>query len=299
MGTAISTAVITSGAALQGAGTLGLAKLLTKGLLMTTTQKLAVTALVTAAVGAGFFQARRAGQMRASLQKAEGQVQALAEEATQLRQELDRTADTLKAAQGQLELSQSRAAKLSQEVTRLKAQLAANPDANPAVTLAGRVTLMKSHLEQRPEQRIPELQFAEEEDWLEGAKLVTTESDDDMRKGVSLVRTAAKLKFARELSLALRKYTAANNGDLPTDLSHVKTFFNVALDDAVLQRWEIYVTGNTREPGFDPGKTVVREKLEMLPDSLYDERVRVGLNNSTMEGSQSGMLPRLRNYELE
>jgi hypothetical protein len=157
---------------------------------MTTTQKLALTTLVTAAVGTGFFEARRAGQMRASLQEAEGQVQALTEEAAQLRQELDRTANTLKAAQGQLELAQSSAAKLSQEVARLKAQLAANSDANPAATLAGRVALMKSHLEQRPEQRIPELQFAEEKDWLEGAKLVTTESDDDVRKGVSLVRWA-------------------------------------------------------------------------------------------------------------
>ncbi len=72
---------------------------------------------------------------------------------------------------------------------------------------------MESHLEQRPEQCIPELQFADEKDWLEGAKLAETESDEDVRNALSWLRRTAKLKFGRELALALRKYTQARRGD--------------------------------------------------------------------------------------
>ena len=281
---------------------------LAKRIMMPKTQTMSVIAIVTLAVGISVFEAHRAGQIRAKLRELEREVQPLTAEASQLRQERDNLNAQLQHAQAQMELLQHTTDELArlrgevarlrndaQELARLKAQL---PTMSP-VTLADAIALMNSTLEQRPEWRIPELQFADEKDWLAAAELVTTESDENVRKAVSLLRTAAKLKFARELSLALRRFTAANNGDLPTDLFQVRPFFNVALEDAVLQRWEIHITGNTREPGFNPGKTVVREKLEMLPDSLYDERVRVGLNNSTMEGSKSGMPPRLRNYELE
>ena len=237
--------------------------------------------------------------MYAKLQKAEGEVQPLTEEATQLRQELDQSAKALKAARDQIELLHSNAATLSQELARLKAQPAANPNTDPTVILADRVALMKSNLERIPERRIPELPLADENDWLEAAKLATTDSDEDMRKALSLLRTAAKLKFGRELGLALRNYTQANHGNLPTDLFQLKPFFTVTVDDAVFQRWEIHVTGNTGDPGFDPNRTVAREKSEMLPDSFYDNRVRAGLNGTTMEGSKAGGFPRLKNYELE
>jgi hypothetical protein len=176
---------------------------------------------------------------------------------------------------------------------------ATNPPVSAVVTLAAaRVALLKLNLEQKPERRIPELQFADDKDWLEAAKLATTESDEDVRKAVSLLRTAAKLRFGRLLSLSLRKYTEANNGDLPTDLSQLKPFFRVAVDDAVLQRYEIYVTGNAAAPGFSPYSTVVREKSEALPDSFYDERIRIGLNGTTYEFGQSGRDPGVVNYQI-
>jgi len=176
---------------------------------------------------------------------------------------------------------------------------AANPPGSAAALLAAvRVAVLKLNLEQKPERRIPELQFAEDEDWREAAKLATTESDEDVRKALSLLRTAAKLRFGRLLTLSLRKYTEAHNGDLPTDLSQLKPFFSVAVDDAVLQRYEIHVTGNTAAPGFSPYSTFVREKSEALPDSFYDERVRIGLNGTTYESGQSGRDPGLENYQI-
>ena len=176
---------------------------------------------------------------------------------------------------------------------------ATNPPVSPVVTLAAaRVALLKLNLEQKPERHIPELQFAKDEDWREAAKLATTESDEDVRKALSLLRTAAKLRFGRLLTLSLRKYTEAHNGDLPTDLSQLKPFFSVAVDDAVLQRYEIHVTGNTAAPGFSPYSTVVREKSEALPDSFYDERVRIGLNGTSYESGQSGRDPGLKNYQI-
>ncbi len=316
VGAAISTAVITSGAALHGAGILGLAKLgFAKGIIMTTTQKIAVAAMVTLAVGTGLFEAHRAGQMRAKLQGVERQIQPLTEAASQLRRERDQTAATLKDAQDQIELLQGSTAELlrlrgevarlrqeAQEFASLKPQNPANPPVPAAATsapssepvpaeLAARIALLQQNLQQRPERQIPELRYADEKDWLEAARLATTESDIDVRKALSLLRTSAKLKFSRVFRPALRQYTEANNGDLPTDLSQLKPFFKEPLDDAILQRYAMIATGNTGEPGFDPYKPVVHEKAEALPDRLYDAMLSVSLNGSGAGGGRNVILP--------
>ncbi len=308
---AISAAVSASGAALQSAGTLGLAKLgLTKSVIMTTAQKLSLTGVITLAVGTGIFEAHRAGRMRVQRQEVERQVQPLTQEAGRLRQEREALTTRLRGAQAQIEVLQRNTeelARLRGEVARLRrdaqelAQLKAtmNPtavtnalprDSVPA-ELAARVALLQQNLQQRPERRIPELRFAEEKDWLEAAKLVTTESDIDVRKGLSLLRTSAKLKFGLLLRPALQKYTETNNGDLPTDLLQLKPCFTVPVDDAILKRYQIVVTGNTGEPGFDPYKLVVRETAEALPDSFYDAKLGVSLSGSGVDGGFNVILP--------
>jgi hypothetical protein len=250
--------------------------------------------------------------MHARLQEVEGQLPPLTEEANQLRQEREQTALALRAAQYQLQDSSGELARLRGEVTRLrteaqelargKAPLAANPPRSPAATdappsepvpaeLAARVSLLQQNLQQRPERQIPELQFADEKDWLDAAKLVQTDSDVDVRKGLSLLRTLAKYKFGRLLSPALLKFTEANNGDLPTDALQLKPFLTVPVDDAMLQRYELIATGNTSTPGFDPRKPVVRDKTEARIDPIYDASLMVSVNGIGGGGGPNTIFP--------
>jgi hypothetical protein len=154
------------------------------------------------------------------------------------------------------------------------------------------MALLQQNLQQQPERQIPELQFADEKDWLEAAKLVKTESDVDVRKGLSLLRILAKYKFGQLLSPALLKYTEANNGNLPTDVSQLKPFLTVPVDDAVFQRYEMIATGNTGEPGFNPFVPAIRDKTEARIDSVYDASLMVSLNGIGGGGGPNTILPK-------
>lgn len=316
MGAAISTAVVMSGAALHGTAILSFAKLgLTQGIVMTTTQKLAITATLGLAVGAGIYEAHQAGQMRAKLQEAERQLQPLTAQASQLRHERDQISAKLKDAQaqiGQLQRNSSELLRLRGEVARLRNDAreldklkAQSPAISPALVmgaasptnetvsseLAARVALLQQNLRQRPERQIPELQFADEKDWLEAAKLVKSESDVDMRKGLSLLRTLAKFKFGPLLSSALLKFTEANNGGLPVDVIELKPFISVPVDDAILQRYEMMASGNTSNPDFDPHKPVIKDKTGARIDPVYDASLMVSLTGAGGGGGPNTVFP--------
>lgn len=314
---AISSAVIMSGTAVQGASTVGFAKLaLTKGIVMTTTQKIIVIATVSLSVGTGIFEAHRVAQMRTQLREAERQVQPVSEQANQLRQERDEVTARLKEAQARMEQLQRDTAEIhrlrgevallrkdAQELATLKKVSTAAPrptlpatDAPPSESasaeLAARAAWLKQHLEQRPERRIPELQLATEKDWLEAAKIAKTDSDIDTRKGLSLVRTLSKMNVADLLRPALVAYTEANNGNLPTDLAQLKPFMSAPVDDTILQRYEVLRTGNTGDPGFNPYQPVIRDRSDARIDTLYDASVMISLTGGGGGGGPNAILPK-------
>jgi len=103
-----------------------------------------------------------------------------------------------------------------------------------------RVSQLKQLLETNPAEKIPELQFLTDRDWLwlAGRKMPNTE--DGYRRFLSMTRLMAEQKFVNDLlNPALQQYAQDNNGRFPAEVSQLKRYFKSPIDDAVLQRWEI------------------------------------------------------------
>jgi hypothetical protein len=241
---------------------------------MTTLQKLALAAAVAAALGAAVYEQHRLSQMRQQIQALQQQQEPLATQIKDLIQERDRLAASLQAAQAQHRADIADLPKLRAEVARSRNQAREVAQAKPAPAgpvseaLAAKVALLRQKLEQMPGQKIPELKFADEVDWLKAAKRVQTDSDDDVRKGLSLLRTLAEIKTVPYLQSALRGYIAANNGNPLTSVDQLKAFLQAPLDEAILDRFEPIVGG--------PWGAALKEKADALIDATYDPRCLIG-----------------------
>jgi RNA polymerase sigma factor (sigma-70 family) len=263
---AIAAALSTSSAVLGGAATLQL----TKAIAMTTIQKVALAAVVAAALGTAVYKQHRLSQMRQQIQALEQQQEPLATQINALIQERDRLAASLQAAQEQHVKDVADLPKLRAENTRLRNQARDEAQAKPgpggpvSETLAAKVALLRQKLEQMPGQKIPELKFADEVDWLKAAQRVQTDSDDDVRKGLSLPRTLAEIKAVPYLQSTLQGYIAANNGNPLTSVDQLKPFLQAPLDEAILDRYQP-IPG----PG-GPYQVSLREKADASIDTTYD-----------------------------
>ncbi len=289
LGTAISTAAV-SGAALHSATTIAA----TKTIAMTTIQKVLITVTLTAAVGAGLYEGRRAAQWHGQVQALRQKQDPLSEQARQLQQERDEANTRLAAVRQEneeLRRGTAEMPRLRGEVARLREnarELAQFKDAaattgnDPAIesafkTWAARASRLRQRLEQAKEQRIPELQLLKEKGWFDAVKSMNQlDTADDFRRAFSNARNIAKGEFGQLLQKALRGYTDANNGQLPRDLSELQPFFDRPVDDGVLQRYKLLQTGKLSD--------VVNEQYlvaEIAP--LVDED-----NDATYEFSLTG-----------
>jgi RNA polymerase sigma factor (sigma-70 family) len=172
----------------------------------------------------------------------------------------------------------------SRELAQLKtasALRASDPMEPAAKALLNKVNLLKQRLEQMPDKKIPELQYLDEETWLRIAQTARLEADADVRQALSSLRDIAKQLFAPMMGKALRDYTQANNGQLPTDLSQLKPYFDSRVDDATLQRYQVLKTGNVSD--LQPNDMVLAEKAPV--DDQYDNLFQIGLNSRNSQGT--------------
>ncbi len=250
---------------------------------MTTTTKVVLAGTMLLLLGAVLYEVRlsaRTQQQILLLQQEEpltNQIeplrqerdQAAAEFATASREveELRRKRPELLRLRGEASLLRLQAQVLTQQVS-LGARLTAatNDAATEEVlkSLGERVDLLKQKLDGLPAYQIPELGLADEDDWIKVAKGLKTEAEPDLLKGLARLRTLAKEKFIVNLQKALKDFTDANNGDLPTDLAQLGPYLQPNLDEAVLQRYKLVTSGNVSSLG--PGAQVVREKARLTPD---------------------------------
>jgi hypothetical protein len=177
--------------------------------------------------------------------------------------------------------------KLRAEVTQLQgmqSKAADDPFTQSVLALAARAVELNQHLEQMPDKKIPELQLLDENDWLAAAKDAKFDNDADIRKALQKLRSIAKDKVP--IGSALYAFANANNGQLPTDLSQLKPYFNqsnlgnLGLDDstfnAIIARYTLLHTGNISD--FPSGTWFVVEKAPV--DEDYDSREKFGLGTS-------------------
>ncbi len=258
---------------------------LVKAVAMTTMQKAVITAAVLAATGAIVYQARRISVLQDETQRVGQPPVGLVLQNQQLLRERNEAQRELKAAQEQLGQSSRDAAdvaSLQNEVTRLSNELAQvraatagtedGASATAAKTWLSNVERFKQALDQSPENKIPELQFLTDPDWLDAAR-GKLETENDFRRAFAGLRNAAQSKFAGMAGAALAKYLKASNGQFPTALSQLQPYFKSPVDAAILDRYEIVPAEDVPSLGLG-GDWVITQKAVI--DEDYDLRVGIG-----------------------
>jgi len=286
-------AVNIAGTALASA-TAGAASTLTllKVLIMTKLKLGIISALIVAGVATPLLIQHQA---QISLQKDNRSLRQQSDEAaqqlSQLSAENARLSNLISQASGSGALQNggsNELLKLRGEVARLRQELgdSARPGAgatgsgdDPAMaaalkTWATRVGQLKQRLEQMPNKKIPELQFATDKDWFDAVKSVKQlETEADYRQAFDDLRRNVKNEFARMLQQALRGYAGANDGMLPTDLSQLNPYFDKPVDDAVLRRYSLLQTGKVS----DATDFLVAETAPPVDDE-YDTVHKISIN---------------------
>jgi RNA polymerase sigma factor (sigma-70 family) len=123
-----------------------------------------------------------------------------------------------------------------------------------------RVNQLKQLLETNPSEKIPELQFLSDRDWVWLVnKKTILDTEDGYRGALSKTRLVAEQHFINEhLNPALQEYAQDNNGQFPSSVSQLKPYFKSPIDDAVLQRWAVL-----------PRNKLVKELQEQLEEDWY------------------------------
>ncbi len=222
-----------------------------KTLIMTTTQKALIATALAAALATGVYELAQNSRLQNDLQRVEQKLKPLAEQNEQLRRERDGMQKQLLSAQQDAEQGKrqiSELPKLRGDVARLRAserELAELRGADAETTAQRemkswliRVDQLKKRLEENPDQKIPELQFVTEQDWLDAARR-KFKTDKDIRGALSQLRRSGESAFANMLDSALRKYLEANNGKFPNEVSALQNYFKPPIDAALLQRYEV------------------------------------------------------------
>ncbi len=237
---------------------------------MTTLQKTLVTFTLAAAIGTGIYEAHQAAQLREQNQRLQQQQAPLAEQLQQLQGERDQVTNrlaSLLAENEQLKSGQNTTEllKLRGEVGRLRQELQALP--------AARIALLKQKLEERPDKKIPELKFLTEKDWANAAWNADLDTDDGVRLALSKLRDESVDTFLNLTRMALKKYLAANNNMLPSDLLPLKSYFDTPVTDDMLQRYAFMQTGKLSSNLSD---SVVRKAV--YADADYDSNQEMSMS---------------------
>ena len=288
----ISTAAALAGTTLATAAT----TTATKAIAMTTLQKTLITTTIVAAVGTGIYEARQASILQTKVQTFQQQQAPLAEQIHQLQRERDEAKNRLATLADAIANSKGNSTellKLRAEVARLRAdarewaQLKAadtqkenDPMESAAKALQGKLKLLKQRLEQMPDKNIPELQYLSNENMAHIALDARLDTDAGVREALFWLRNAAKQFFTRQMWQALRKYVQSNNGQLPTDVSQLKPYFEVPVHDTTLARYKMIRTGNAGD--LQPDEMIVAEKAAV--DDEYDELFQIGLYGQRFQG---------------
>jgi len=139
--------------------------------------------------------------------------------------------------------------------------------------LASRAAELNQQFQKRPGQDIPELQMLNEGQWLSLAKNANLDTEDGIRAALSDVRKQAKQNFSQMIWGAVAKYSAANNGQSPTDPALLLPYFETPVDAAVLERYQLVPPGSI--PSLNPlGSFILSEKAPV--DREYDTHFYIG-----------------------
>ena len=282
----ISTAAALAGTTIATAATAAA----TKAIAMTALQKTLIAAVVVASVVSPLVIEYEA---QSRLRHQDSALRQQADQLAQLRAENERLFHLLALAKGRQSLPndqfnelmrlRSRVGSLARDVnelTRLTAVGSAsgsNGVASVEQLWSGRVNQLKQWLDDNASEKIPELQFLNDRDWLDGVYPHKLETEEEYRRAMFILRANAELRPMEAMHRALRQYSQENGGQFPSDLSQLKPFLKTPLDDAILERYEIVPTSDLI-PELQPGgDRAITQKVPV--NEALDIRFAIGLTN--------------------
>jgi len=274
------------------------------------------------AVGMGIYKARQASQLHNQLVALEQQQASWNDQLQSLQHERDDATNRLASLLEEVEGTRSHASellKLRGEVSRLRNEMQDVLQSNSVAPQTkidrmefstngtiGRAVSLKRMLDQRPDKKIPDIQYLGDDRWLNLARMpMKLDTEEDLRRGMSIIRQEAKQTFARVLGKALALYAQENGGTLPTDVLQLKPYlrpepdpeymrwtsgpssqrrpqnFDPPVDDSVLLRYRIMQTGTVSD--LQPNQAILAEKAPV--DDQFDTLFQIGLTNFIMQGT--------------
>lgn len=150
--------------------------------------------------------------------------------------EQQRLEATVRGAEATLAGLREEHAALTAAMEKIRRELAA-AEAAPARLWAHRVKLLRRLFDELPKERIPELELLTPVDWVDVARTAELDSADNIRTALAKLRALARAAFARRLQEALRAYTSASAGTLPSDTAQLVSHLNAPAAAAMLQRY--------------------------------------------------------------
>lgn len=237
----------------------------TKAIAMTALQKTVITATIAVLAGVGIYEGRQASHLREQVQTLRQEQLHIAQQMKDLQSELSDAKVEITASKTQPEgpnLNSLELLRLRGEIARLKNRETATASASDedythkfTAILRQKAIQLKKHLEENPNEAIPELQFLSNHDWLNVATGQMLSSQDiesqiDYPKAMQLLRGTAETKFGNNLLQALNSYGADNNQGFPTDLSLLQNYCNPSAFDVLIQYYEIKPASTLPESAF-------------------------------------------------
>jgi RNA polymerase sigma factor (sigma-70 family) len=282
---AISTHAVVAGIAPH----LNIAAAITKALTMKAIHKAVITVVITGAVGTGVYEARRAARLENQLQTLTIKDPPAASSVPALETELDAAVKRIAALQrenDQLRQTAAEVMKLRAEVTRLSSE---NRERKPVEAFAEtamewkrKEAKLRRLMDQRPEQRVPEMDLIDDRTWLDIARDADLENEDGIRRAMSRLRHVAKNTFAPKLSEALLLYLKEHDGQLPGQLTELKPYFKTPVTDGMLDQYQLAHSGKFAD--VPEGEYPVVEKN--VVDSDHDRFWKVSPNGYSTDSPQ-------------
>ncbi|MDB6029383.1 MAG: polymerase, sigma-24 subunit, subfamily [Verrucomicrobiales bacterium] len=294
---------VLSAASLTGAS-IATATTAVQTIVMTTTQKVIFATVLTAIVGVGVYETRRASQLESRVHTLENQQGPLTEQMRQISRERDDATNKLAASVQETERLRRELTglpKMRGEMARLQQnahELAQVKEAVAAVDTdqaqsemkawLTRVHQLKQRFDLMPQAKIPEFQLLTEQDWLTASK-GKLDDETDFRRAMSALRSAAENKFVNMLQPALHKYLTEHQDVFPTDVSELRSYFYPE-HAAILEHYTIVPASDIPNLNMG-GKWIITEKTRI--DSENDAIYGVGPNGWGNTG-----LPAIKDHVL-
>ncbi len=258
----------------------------TKLITMTTLQKALITTSIAVVASLGVYQAHQTSRLNEQIRLLGEQQGPLSEQVEALQHERSEATNRLAWLVGELARTKHDSLELLRlraEVTQLRAntrtaiQASGSPDSSEVALTAWleRVKVLKQSFEQWPGKKTPELQLLSDQDWLDATAQRTLDTDADRREVMSDLRIQAKTRFAELVKKALRRYSEANNQQVPSAPSQLSPFFEIPVDATILGGYQIAAPGTVHPPAPGPAESQKAEVWAMVEkgepaDKEYD-----------------------------